>query len=109
MEFKLFVRVEDSEVFLHDQLFPRKISDALSSYLWYFPQIKLQPIQLNSDSSQKMEFTLPSFAMYSCCNLLFTFVMVIFLNKSVQCIQIIPENQLILQMKFKLIKINQAA
>lgn len=83
MEFKLFERVEDWEVFLHDQLFPRKISDALSSYLWYFPQIKLQPTQLNSDSSQQIEFALPFFAMYSCCNLLFTFLMVIFLNKSV--------------------------
>lgn len=83
MEFKWFVKVEDREVFLHDQLFPRKISDTLSSYLWYFPQIKLQPIQLNSDSSQQIEFVLPFFAMYICCNLLFTFLMVIFLKKSV--------------------------
>lgn len=49
----------------------------------FFSQIKLQPIQLNSDSSQQIKFVLPFFAMYLCCNLLFTFLMVIFLNKSV--------------------------
>lgn len=79
----MICEVENGEVFLHDQLFPRKISDALSSYLCYFPQIKLQPIELNSDSSQQIEFALPFFAMNNCCDLLFTFLMVIFLNKSV--------------------------
>lgn len=64
MEFKWFVRVEDWEVFVHDQSFTRKISDALLHCLImftsnvFFPQIKLQPIELNTP--QQIEFALPS-------------------------------------------------
>lgn len=115
MEFKLFVMVEDWEVFVHDQSFTRKISSALLHCLiilmrnLFFPQIKLQPIQLNSEAPQQIKFALWS---VQCKFVAIHYLL--FLSSYVHscinwCIQIIQTNQFLPQIKFKWVKVNQPA